>query len=95
MGPPQKVYVFVNESVLASWAKDFGSCGSLALIAWVNHTYCGGSLVYDILAVIMFVFWLTSGAIRHAAGFPTLTYDQLRAWAQRETAESRMPDAAS
>jgi hypothetical protein len=93
MNKPQKIYVFVNETVLASWAKDAGSLGTLAFLAWVNHTFCGGSLVYDILAVIMFVFWMMSKAVRSAGVFPTLTYDELRSWAQRETAEppSREP----
>lgn len=84
-GRAQKVYVILHETVAASLAKDFGSVGSLGVLAYVNHTYCGGALIYDIVAVTMFVGWMLSKVMQRNGVFHSITFAELREWARRET----------
>jgi hypothetical protein len=65
--------------------KDFGSIGSLAGLAYVNYTYCGGAIVYDVVAAILFFGWMFSKALRGSGVYMSLTFDELREWARRET----------
>ena len=81
----EKVYVILHETIAASLVKDFGSVGSLAGLAYVNYTYCGGVAIYDIVAVTMFVAWTLSKALKGSGVYMSLTFDELREWARRET----------
>lgn len=84
----EKVYVILHETIAASLIKDFGSIGSLAGLAYVNHTYCGGAVVYDVVAAILFFGWTFSKVLKKSGVYMSLTFDELREWARRETREA-------
>lgn len=76
---PRPITIIVNdETVLASWLRDFGSLGSLAALIYVNHIYGAGNGWVDTLGVALVVAWLGLGLSKRKGAIVEITSEELR-----------------